>query len=232
MFDQDDRSFPATPRRRQQAAREGQVARSYELGVALSLLGASATLSLWGDRLIEFFSRLAIQQLRDQPELTTQPDAVVFQLRQLLVLVGLAVVPLLGASFLFTLASHGLQVGFLWLPQKLSPDWSRLDPMEGFRRRFQVSQILTFALGAWRLILGIAIALAMLWQERQAISACIGLHPAEVSAMLFQMLVRILATVSGMFVVLGLGDYLYQRWRLERALRMSASELREELRQN
>jgi len=232
MLNTDDRPFPATPRRRQQAVREGQIGRSYELGSALALLGACATFSMWGQQLSVFFEQLVTHQLGDQPDLTARTDTIVFQLRQLCVVVGITVGPILGLLLLLTIASHGVQVGFLWLPHKLKPDWSRLDPVQGFQQRFQVAQLIRFLIGTWRLILGLGIAIVMLWQERVWILQCLSQHPADVAGELLQFTVRILTAISGMLVAVGLGDYLYQRWRHEQALRMTAEELREELRHN
>ena len=185
---------------------------------------------MWGPPLSLFLEQLIAHQLGDQPDLTAQTDTVVFQLRQLCLVVGIAVGPLLGLLVLLTIASHGVQLGFLWLPHKLQPDWSRLDPVQGFQQRFQVAQLVRFWIGTWRLIMGLAIAMMMLWQERVWILQCSSQHPAEVVGELLQFTVRILTAISGVLVAIGLGDYLYQRWRHEQALRMTVEELREELR--
>src|SRR5258708_29389759 len=149
----------ATPRKREEARKRGQVARSVELNTALGLLGVWILMRFWGTYMllkIAGLSRYAWGNL-GKFSLTFgefQRYLLVFAL-EFCLLLG----PLFLGVFFVSVLSNVLQFGFLFSTEPLNLKFDNLNPVNGFRRMFSkrsgveilknVFKILLVGLVAW-----------------------------------------------------------------------------------
>lgn len=130
-----EKNFAPSAKRKQDAAKKGDVVRSREGATAAAVLVGAAWLQLAGPWVLDTletalrgafaFDRGAIDQFEPGRMMTA-------------LLIGtLPPVLILGAVIM--LASIGSQLGFgegRWLPGNVAPKWSRIDPMAGLKRMF------------------------------------------------------------------------------------------------
>ena len=135
-----EKTLEPTPHRRQQARREGHVAKSHDLGSAGLLLAGLAVLVMLGGGLVGFLVEYCRSQLGGEPWLTADADFAVSQWNATLWALGRYLLPILGLLCLAGVAVNVLQIGFLFLPQRLAFDFARLDPLQGLRRIFSGGQ--------------------------------------------------------------------------------------------
>ena len=225
-----EKSLEPTPHRRQQARREGHVAKSQDLGSAVLLLAGVATLMMLGGGLVRFLIEFCRHQLAAAPQLTVDVESAVGQWNSTLWSLGRYLLPILGLLCLAGVAVNVLQVGFLFLPQRLAVDFTRLDPLQGLRRIFSGSGMVRLGFGIIKLLMVLAVAVAALYSERDALFGLSNLAPASIALRMTELLLGTVLKVGGALLVLALLDYAYQWWRHEQDLRMTPQELREELR--
>lgn len=240
-WDSQEKTEQPTPAKRDEARRKGQVPRSLDLTVALSLLVSCAALYYFGPWVLarggEAF-RLLLGQLTMSLETGTVTDLAFSAYSFLLI----AVLPIAACTGGVILASSALQTGAVVRFEALSPDFSRLSPASALRRLFSLR---SFARG---LFAGLKLATAGLvvgWILYGSIVELARLAPADISWTDGGWTEGSLASASwgrwwgavgsqGMkvcaaLVGLGLLEYFYQRWQHERDLRMSRTELEEEI---
>ena len=123
-----DKSFEATPHRRQEAREKGHVAFSQDLGSAATLMLAILLLMLLGGAVIASCAALMRGQLANVPELVTDQDTLLHEWLGILLGVGAVTLPILGLMALGSILTSILQVGFLWVPERLAPEWWLDDP--------------------------------------------------------------------------------------------------------
>ena len=123
-----DKTQDATPHRRQQAREEGQVAKSQDLASAALLLVGLAALLWLGGPVVEMLGRYATEQLGGEPWLTADPQFFVAHAQRVAYALACCLLPIFGVLMFAGIAANFLQVGFLFLPEKLAPDLTRLDP--------------------------------------------------------------------------------------------------------
>jgi len=219
----EERTEQATPRRRQEARKKGQVARSVEINGAVIFLAfvllMPIVLNLGGIRLLSAF-----QHGLAQAGSARLSDALLFSALAILL-------PLMAGAFLVALLTNAMQVGLVLSAQPLAPDLKRIDPLKGFQRLFSrralvelVKAVLKFGLITWVAWGAIQSRLPELVQASQ-MAMPHALHP--LSETLYQIGLR----VGILWLVLALLDYLYQRWDFEKSIRMSRYELKEEYKQ-
>ena len=76
---------------------------------------------------------------------------------------GRYLLPILGLLCLAGVAVNVLQIGFLFLPQRLSFDLGRLDPLAGLRRIFSAAALVHLGFGVFKLIVISAVAGVVLY---------------------------------------------------------------------
>lgn len=227
-----ERSEEPTPKRRDDARNKGQVAKSRLLIPSFGLvffvlvihfLGTELTMRL--GRLVVGFFALASDRTdlaREDLINLTLTSGVVLVTVLLPIFVGLTVVEFGGGI---------VQTGFLWTTEPLRPNFSRLNPLTGILRLFSLETgaelIKTLLCVAGLGTLGVGFLSA----HTAALSALTSLDVRAIVSYCSEQGVQLLKLSVGTLTVFAIFDYLFQRWQLERQLRMSRQEIKEELRE-
>ena len=235
MAEGEEKSFAATPRRREEARKKGQVARSPELGAAATLLAVvlvlhallpgDAGLSLLGDARTAF--RFGAH------------DTLTFGDAQRWQVVGLAwagrlLLPTLLLSLALALAAGVGQVGFAVTPEALAPKWERVNPASGFKRLFSLHGSVELLKGLLKLGLIGGLCWATLhgaWESGELLRLCRSPLPntlETIGALLWTLGLRVAAALF----LLAAADYAYQRYEFEKSLRMSITDIKQEMKQS
>ena len=230
--DEAEKTEPATPKRREDARRKGNVAQSRELPsvavLATALLGGGSFLGL---RLVDAVAgpaRAAWGGAALPPESLADFHAV--WLRHLAAVAGgaLPVMALLAASALLVQLA---QVGPLLSVEALQPKAERLDPIQGFKRLVNLDRLVELAKAAVK----IAVVGGLAWWLVSAeVHSLLGLSATSLGGSLGvagTLARRVALVVLGALAVMAAFDFVYQRWRWEQRLKMSKQEVRDELKQ-
>ena len=108
---------------------------------------ALLTLYWLSGSLIGFFGNLGTEQWGGQAWLSADNQFVTNEFLRLLWLLAAVGLPLLGVILLVAVMSNILQVGLLFLPEKVAPDISRIDPLQGLQRLFSMAGVVRLVLG-------------------------------------------------------------------------------------
>ncbi len=224
-----DKIHPPTLRRRQQARAEGRVARSHDLAAALLLLGGLCALFWWGRDVVDYLGQLTRKQLGGRVCLTADSDLAVAWWNATVYGAGRVLAPVLGLFVVVAVAGQLGQGGWLFLPHKLAADWQRVDPFRGLGRIFSASSLTRWMFGILKTAAVVAVAGGSLWAERQRLLQLGAWDVGPLTAFACELLFWTGFKLALALLAVGVLDYGYQRWRLERDLRMTTQELREEL---
>jgi flagellar biosynthetic protein FlhB len=222
----EDRSQRATPRRREKARERGQVVRSRELPSALTLLAVAALLrwgqaggiSVWRDLL------RSVLDTASHGDLAVVTPLFNWTALGLLHWAG----PAIATAWCISALGVVAQGGFVISPLALSPNLSRLNPVNNLSRIFSVAGLspLLKSLVPVSIVAYLAITLGM----REWLHLIYSSHMALPAA--FAWLATVLyefAWKAGLVLLAWSGfDYALQRLSYERSLRMSHQEVREE----
>ena len=138
--------------------------------------------------------------------------------------------PIFAVLMFAGIAAHVLQGGFLFLPEKLAPDLTRLDPLQGFARLFSLTNLVRLLMGLLKMAVVAGVAYASLYGQREKILGLAAMTTPEIAAFLAQVLIWTGMKIALALLLLAVLDYGFQWWKHERDLRMTPQEVREELR--
>jgi flagellar biosynthetic protein FlhB len=224
-----DKSQEATPHRRQQAREEGQVARSQDLGSAVLLLAGLLILLMMGRQLVEFFGGYSAKQLGGEAWLSADRDFAVSQWISIVLMLTKYLLPILGLVTLAAIGSNLMQVGFLFLPDKVALDLTRIDPLKGLSRIFSLSNAVHLFFGIFKIAVIAGVAYISLWNQRDRILGLSELSIGEIAIFMLQILLWTSLKIAGALLILALLDYGFQWWKHEQDLKMTPQEIREEM---
>lgn len=230
MAEDVEKTEEPTPKRRQEARREGQIAISHELGIALNLLAALLALSWVGSGLAAHTQR-AFSELW-APRASLDLDAAVQLLGRAFAAAGAVLVPVALAVFFAALAGGLAQTRGAVSRARLRPRLSRLSPAHNLARVFK--QDGPFELAKSLVKLAIAAA-AIWWALADRIDEIVGLYaltPYLIIRSQLELLLRALFAGSLALLALALIDYGWQYHRVEKRLKMTRSEVKDEQRQS
>jgi flagellar biosynthetic protein FlhB len=227
------RTEEATPRRLDEARKEGDVAKSPELSQTLSLAGAFAALALGG----AWFARNLAVGLTP---FVAHPDSI--ELRgaagvavtwRLMALTAPTLLCVLGAAMLAGVSGNVLQMGgFLFTTAKLRPDLSKISPGEGFRRIFGIDGLAQFARAALKVVLTGLVAWWALAPHAAELPGLVALNPIDLMAYGAGLARDLMFAVLALLALGAALDFLWQRQRFLVRMRMTKEELKEDYRQS
>ena len=235
MAEGEEKSFPATPKRREEARKKGQVARSPELGAAATLLALIVTLHalLPGDAGLSLMRDVQSALRFSGHDTLTFGDTLRWQMTGL-TWAGRLLLPAMLLALTLALAAGVGQVGFAVTPEALAPQWERVNPASGFKRLFSRRGTVELVKGLLKLALigGICWGTLRGQFETGDILRLTRLPLPESVATVGALLWTLGLRVSAVLFILAAADFAYQKYEFEKNLRMSMSEIKQEMKQS
>lgn len=223
----DEKTEAPTPRKREEARKQGQVARSQDLSAAALILSGMVGLALLGPGMLR--SMLAVMAAAMTSESNRIEDVLPFAGAVATEALE-RVAPFLVLVFLAALASVLPQVGLTLSFKPLMPSLSKISPIAGFKRLFSMRSVMLAVTNFGKLLVVGTVGYFSLVGSSAAIiyAVTFGFHDlfALGSAMTMEFSMKLAAAL----VILALLDLVYQRYQHERDLKMTKEEVKDELR--
>lgn len=232
QFFAEEKSEPATPRKRQKAREEGQVTKSQDLTAAVVIASGLLGILVFGGFFfahLEGFFQGLMGYIRD-PSMWGEEWLLLPFWRSLgaYFLVWLPLGLVCGLSALGLLA---YQVGFLFTSKPLVPNFDRMNPASGLKKMFSGRSVVEMMKGVLKAGILIFMLYGALKNDLAVLVGAIA-QPFQQGLGVVMWRVWVLSMkMTLMLLVLGLFDYAYQRWEFERSIRMSKQEIKEEYKQ-
>ena len=224
----DDKTESPTPRRRMEARSKGQIAKSHDLTSAVLLLAAFGGLYFFGPPLCQMLTAMIVAALSGDT-----PDSL-SALRLLASAMGLQLgrhlLPLLGGLFLVALVVLFAQVGWLFTWQPLMPSLNKVNPLTGITRLFSARSVMMAVINLVRLLFVGGVAYLTLSGSAAAVLSATSLGFQDIIVLSATLTFELGMKLAAALLILALVDYLWQRNRHERDLRMTKEEVKDELR--
>ncbi len=220
-----------TPRRLEKSREKGQVAYSTDLTAGIVLLVISLSMMILTHWFFtEFTERLTY--LIGSIGWCSRHDEHWLMLFQKSFWDGAVLsLPFAAIGFLTTVIVGGLITGFRFAPRALTWDVNKLDPVNGFKKIFSSRSVVRGAISIVKLLaLSGIVFLLLKWQfSRISLSAS---NPNSMAWISWQLVTQIAVAVSAALVLIGLLDFMYQKWKHLQDMKMTRQELQDEHRED
>lgn len=223
-----EKTEQATPKRREDAKKKGQVARSRELNTTLILLLGSGGMLVFGGYVMSLLQNAMISSFKLDYLTLKKTDFLLEKFITIGVNTLTGMLPILLMFVLIALLGPILMGGIKVNMGTLAPKFERISFLKGLKRIFAVRGLVELGKALLKFVLILTIALFVLnWQSKELMT----LNTQDVFSAIFSGL-RLIGTafliVSTSMIVVSLIDVPYQIYDHLQKLKMTKQEIRDE----
>ncbi|PKM95726.1 MAG: flagellar biosynthesis protein FlhB [Firmicutes bacterium HGW-Firmicutes-1] len=227
-----EKTEKATPKKREKAREEGQVAKTSEIATALMFISMFSALKILGPNLIldliqftkEIFGLFTIKEITIQYASGLMNHAIK-------TLIGM-IAPFFIVAVLVGFVSNFMQVGWHPTTKPLMPKLSNLSPIQGFKRLFSMRSIVELLKALIKVGIILILVYTTLKNYENTILAIYDIPVLEAYALIANLCLDIGIKVGAFFIIVALADYIYQRVHLSNKLKMTKQEVKDEYKQS
>lgn len=219
-----------TPKRREEARNKGTIGRSQDLSGAAVLMIGLLTLGIYGPALAEQMGAAMRTSLTAgaNSDAVVQHNTIGDLLLGVLTPSFVALLPIIGACALAAILINLGQVGIKLKKEAAKPDIKRLNPITGAKNLFGPNALVETLKGVFKIgIVGVVVLMALLPQLAE-LASLVGITPLELTGEMNRQIYSIAMRAAVVYLLIGIADYFYQRWRTEKSLRMDKQEIKDE----
>ncbi|MBD8520013.1 flagellar biosynthesis protein FlhB [Lysinibacillus sp. FSL R7-0073] len=229
QFFSGEKTEKATPKKRQDARKKGQVIKSQDVTSAIVMLMVFIFLFFFAgslrDELLAFFRQTFIHNIRIE---TLTIDSVMHLFIETLIQMAFIIVPIMAIAVVGALAGNFLQFGFLFTLEPMKFDLKKMDPIKGLKRMFSVKAIVELLKSVLKIGFIGSVTTIIIWTNLP-----------EVLALSFKSPWMTLITVGKLVGIMGIAaslvllcvsilDWMYQKFDYEKNLKMSKQDIKDE----
>ncbi len=225
--DAGDKTEAPTPRRRRESREKGQVAKSQELNAAVMLLGGLLGLAVFGGGIWRAMLSVMYAALDAQGDTTTEGALVLASVSLRGVIKSLA--PFMICLLLVGIAVLLGQVGLLFTFQPLTPKLDKLNPINGVKRLVSPHSLVQLAQNVMKLAVIVGVAWLSIRSVMEKVVHSQGLEYVYIFPFAADLILELGMRLLLVLLVLAIIDYIYQRYRHEKQMKMTKEEVKEEM---
>ncbi|MGZ8364822.1 MAG: flagellar biosynthesis protein FlhB [Nitrospira sp.] len=230
--DRSNKTEPATPKRKEDARKKGQIAISHDLSTAVILLSGIGLLAAMLPVGLQKMTEMTRQGLTLSFPLAFYKDMSIEQVYEVVIQAGLTVVtlslPVLMGILVMGSGASLLQSGLLWRADAIQLDAQRISPIKGLSRLFSLRSVIELVKGLLKIAIVTGVGLWVARYDVLQIPGLVGFDMGTALQVTGGLSLKVALAVAGAIAVLAGFDYFYQRYEWERSLRMSKEEVKEE----
>jgi len=224
-----DKTEAPTPRRRIEAREQGNIARSPDLSSAVMLLGMLVMLDWYGQRIVVALRGIMDKMLGPASLQDFNPINASHGFGQAIMQVGKAMMPLFIGAILIAVIVNLAQVGLYFNTKKLQPNLGALNPLRGAGKLFKGQGWMQLLMNLFKLLLVGWVAYSAISGRIGEIAMAQGLEFGQIFNLGASLVYSIGMRIAVVLLILAILDYIYQRFRIEKELKMTKEEVKEEM---
>jgi flagellar biosynthetic protein FlhB len=226
-----DKTEAPTPKRRQEAREQGNIPRSPDLTAAVLLISVMLLLNSFGPGLVGALKALVADLLGAKSMADSDATNAALALMKALISIGLAMAPFFIGIIIIAILVNVIQTGLHFSGAKLQPNFAALNPFKGLGKIFSGGAAkMQFLMNLLKLTLVSLTAYSAVHGRLEQIVTVQQLSFVQIFGLGAGIIYSIAIRIGILLLVLALIDYFYQRYRIEKELKMTKQEVKEEMR--
>lgn len=230
--DTSDKTEKATPRKREELRKKGQVMQSRELPANLLLLIMLIAIKSFGNYLYKEISSVFRMFLTQTSEFNLQEPIEAMRLVSFAVMKIVKITaPFFIIAVLIGVLGSYVQIGFLFTTERLKPKFSNLNPINGLKRIFSARSLFELVKSLAKVIIVGWVAWSSIKAEFNSMIKLMGLELGPLTLYIINTALNTGIKISFALLVITAADYFFQWRRHEKDIMMTKQEVKEEFKQ-
>ncbi len=229
-----EKTEPATEKKLSDARKEGQVAKSRELGQAFALLALFLVLKIWAGTIGHTFLnsfRINYSRMKEMTTLVNGDISVKDFCRLLnmnITQMAGIVAPVFIAAVIVAIVTDIMQVKWAPTTKPLMPKFSKINPISGFKRIFSKEKLLDLLKSLVKLFLLGYMAYSTIKGEFAVLFSLFDMELISAIGVIGDIAINLGLKISALYIVIGFVDFGYQKWKFAEDMKMTKQEVKDE----
>jgi len=227
----DERTEKATPKRRNKSRQEGQISKSQDLNMAVTL-----AISFW---VIFLFMPSISNKLKDitidilsglHPHTVTNSNFIGLVSTYIFTTIHI-LVPVMAFIMISGIIINYIQVGPIFTTKTITPDFSKLGPekvIKGFQKFFQLKSFVELIKSIIKAVLVGGVGYSVVRKREHELVALLGSDIMTSLGVIGSILLEMLIQICIILFILGIIDKKYQDYEFEKSIKMTKQEVKDE----
>jgi len=232
-----EKTEPASQRKLDDARKEGQVAKSKELVSAVSLMAFFLVLKYYagalGNGFLKCFreSYQLIRTLIADRRVAPNNNLLLVSFRDRILDMLLLLLPILAIMFVIAFVTNAVQFKWKVTSKPMSPKLSKISPLSGFKRLFSVKQVVELLKSIAMLAVIGYVVYDTIIEQYHLLFTLYDISVLEAVQLTGQVIVDLGIKISGIFLIIGIADFFYQKHKFKEDMKMTKQETKDEYKQ-
>ena len=223
-----EKTEKATPKKRQDSRKKGQVAKSQDVNTSVNLLAVFSVLLLLGPYMYGRLSGVVRDYLQQSADAHFSEEDIQTILVEVLLQMGMVLGPVFAAAVLAGILANVVQIGFMFSTESIQFKLEKLDPIKGFKRIFSMRAIVELLKSILKISFVGTVAFWVLWQRMDEIMILSQVSLGDAMSTIADITVKVGLYAAAALLFIALLDYLYQKYDFEKNIRMSKQDIKDE----
>ena len=229
-----EKTEPATAKKLREAREDGKVVKSKELTAAFDLIILFLVLKIFvsfvGNRLMNSFVDIygRIPDFVRENAVDVTEKSVAALMSDALIQILIVCVPFFAFGFVVTALISVIQVGWKVTGKPLQPKFDKFNPINGFKRIFSKDSIFELVKSILKIFVIVYVAYTSIRGHAQDIFILYEIPLMQAIMLCGTVIINAGLKISLVYLVIGLADFIYQKYRFNEDMKMTKQEVKDE----
>ncbi len=229
-----DKTEEPTAKKLQDARKEGQVAKSQELVSGAMLFAFFLAIKLFGGYLANSFIKVFH---RNYGYISTysvefpQIGHISSMFGRAMLDILLMTLPIFAFAIVIAVALNIFQVKWQVTSKPLQPKFSRMNPVSGFKKIISMEKLFELLKAVLKIVIIFYVAYSTLMDEIETMKILYDLDLMQAVIYISNFVVDMGIKISAVYLLIGFVDYMYQKFKFKKDMKMSKQEVKDEYKQ-
>ncbi|MFC7392565.1 flagellar biosynthesis protein FlhB [Scopulibacillus cellulosilyticus] len=223
-----EKTEKATPRKREETRKKGQVAKSADLNTALSLLTVFLSFIFLAGSIGKKLLDMMFTIFKNDLIMPVTEENIHHLFSSMIIQTGYIVAPVLIISLVVGMISNLFQTRLILSSDAIQFKLDRINPLNGFKRIYSIRALVELIKSLLKILSIGFITFYVIWMNREAIFLSIHKPLIDGLVLVGKVTLEMGLAASIFLIFLGALDYAYQRFDFEKSIRMSKQDIKDE----
>lgn len=224
-----EKTEKATPKKRQDARKKGQVLKSQDVTAAIVLLLLFLFLYFTGPMMVKgIFGFLHQAFERNILIETVNAETVMQMYTDSLKEMALIILPFMAIAVVAGIVANYLQFGFLFTTETMKFDLKKMDPIKGIKKIVSVRAIVNLIKSILKISFIGTVTVVIVWMNLEEVLSLSFQSPWDTLTTVAKLTGLMGIAASLTLVIIAIIDYIYEKYEYEKQLKMSKQDIKDE----
>lgn len=228
QFFAEEKTEKATPKKRQEQRKKGQVAKSTDVNTAIILLLVFLFLWIFGGMLGQTLFDMLRHTFQTYLLIDVTEANFADMFFEITMESAMVLLPIMLIAMIAGVVASYVQVGPLFAPEAVHMKLTKLDPIQGAKRIFSVRALVEFVKSLLKISFAGIVVFVIIWTNLEDVMLLSQKSVSDGFYLIARMTATLGIAVAILLLILAIPDYIYQKYDHEKQMRMSKQDIKNE----